>query len=407
MRIAFIGDLQYWMPWEEKLDLKMEQVKKFSPDLSIVMGDFGGSKMRSTEGLLETKEYVSMVGCPFHAIFGNHDVEYWPDNINEYDPYTTYKKVFGEEPYKSYIINGVLVVCVSIERQPFEKYVTPYTVYISDEQFEWAKNEIESHKDMPCIFVSHPPIAGSGLRCERPMHNAALDTYLDHTFKAERWVKLLSDNPQIKACFSAHYHMGHDYDTSITERNGVVHISCGVMTCCTRDERAHTRIADITEDKRLLVYTLDHNNDSALILDAEIDLTGKEKSKGKIARPERHEILIGEEKPCKVWYDDWHKSYYISTERGMLWEFSEELCDFCGALSYKNAVSDVYVLGNELVMEYPSGDFAALPLDSRSRWQYKGNLKQAIRACQNPEYPPLPTLEFSVYDSKEGWYIKF
>ena len=50
MRIALIGDLQYWMPWEEKLDFKMKQVAAAEPDFAVMMGDFGGSRMRDPDG---------------------------------------------------------------------------------------------------------------------------------------------------------------------------------------------------------------------------------------------------------------------------------------------------------------------------------------------------------------------
>lgn len=408
MRLAIIGDLQYWKAEVENLGYKMEQIKKYRPDFSFVMGDVGGSQMRSEAGLLETKEYVSMIGCPYHLIYGNHDVEYWLDNVKEYDPEGTYRRVFSECPYKSYIFNGVLVVCLSIERQPIEDFMTPYTVYISDEQYEWARKAIEDNREKPCIIIAHAPVAGSGLRCDRPMHNAALDTYLDQTFKAERWVELLHDNPQIRAWISAHFHMGHDYDTAITEREGVVHISCGVMTCCTRDERAHTRILDITDDGRLLVYTLDHNNDGELIFDAEIDLAGREESLGKISKHGTHEMLIGaDDAPVKAWYDEIHQRYCVATEKGMLWEYSEKLSDFCGALSYERTVEKLFIDDNRLVMEYSDRTYASVDLNSRHRWQYKDSLKQDIRTEDGVYGIPLDEIAFTTRDSKEGVYIIF
>lgn len=406
MRIAFIGDLQYWKAEIEELGRKMEQIKRFSPDLSIVMGDFGGSKMRSAEGLEETKEYVSRAGCPFHAIFGNHDVEYWPDNINAYDPEATYRGVFGCCPNRSFKINGVLVVCLSIERQPPETMITPYTVYISEQQYLWAKNDIESNRDMPCIIVAHAPVAGSGLRCDRPMHNAALDTYLDQTFEARRWVELLRDNPQIKVWVSAHFHLGHDYDTAITKRGGVVHISCGVVTCCTRDERCHTRIADITEDKRLLVYTLDHNNDDKLILDAEIDLTGKNEPLGRIAAPKEREVLLGDDEPVCVWYDPKDDIYYISTQKGMLWEYDMGLLDISGALSYENPVKELARTDKRLCMEFAAGGFGSVELGSRKRWQYKDSLPQELKKEEALTGEKLQKPTFIVTKAKEGRYIQ-
>ena len=83
MRIAFIGDFQYWKAEIENLEYKMKQIAEHNPDLAIVMGDFGGSKMRSVEGLKETKHHVDLIGCPWLAIMGNHDVEY-----NEEETYT-------------------------------------------------------------------------------------------------------------------------------------------------------------------------------------------------------------------------------------------------------------------------------------------------------------------------------
>lgn len=407
MKLAIIGDLQYWKAEVENLGFKMEQIKKFDPAFSFVMGDVGGSQMRSEEGLLETKEYVSRVGCPFHLIYGNHDVEYWPDNRFEYDPEGTYRKVFGESPYTSYIFNGVLVVCISIERQPYESFITPYTVYVSDKQYEWVKNEIESNKDKPCIIIAHAPVAGSGLRCERPMHNAALDTYLDHTFKPQRWVALLRDNPQIKAWVSAHFHMGHDYDTAITQRNGVVHISCGVMTCCTRDESCNTRIIDV-KNGRLTVYTLDHNNDKELSEDAVLDLTGAEAPKGRYYIPQKGEILVGEDdSPTAVYKHPYLDRYYVATAKAFLWEYDGELWDFTGTLAYERKVKSLSADSDRLYIEFADGEIRSVDPHSRKRWQYTDHINQEYIPESELKGDILKTVPFSTFSKKEGIYVKF
>lgn len=147
MRIAFIGDLQYWKAEIENLEYKMKQIARHKPDFAVVMGDFGGSKMRSAEGLKETKDHVDLIGCPWQAIMGNHDVEYGPDNINAYDPMGTFRQVFGKEPWSATVINGVLVLCITVERQPFENMRTIHAVYVSDKQFAWAKQQLEAYKE--------------------------------------------------------------------------------------------------------------------------------------------------------------------------------------------------------------------------------------------------------------------
>lgn len=407
MRIALIGDLQYWMPEEENLAYKMGQVAKLKPDLAVVMGDFGGSKMRSAAGLEETRYHVEMIGCPWQAILGNHDVEYDPDNVNDYDPFGTFRKVFGKEPYCSIEVNGVLLLCITIERQPLESMRTIHAVYVSDSQFNWVREQLLAHKGMPTILITHAPMAGSGLRCDRPLHCAALDTYMDQTYNVNRWPALLKEFPQIKAWCSAHYHLGHDYDTAITEKDGVVHISCGVMTCCSRDESKHTRILDITDDKKLIISTLDHNNDAELKRDAVVDLTGAEPPNGRISPVVYGEMLLGEDAPEKVWYSEEYGRYYISTAEGNLWEFICSLNEFGGAISLKNKVNELSVDGDRLFLGYENGTFASVDLHSRMRWYWNNLLSQESREEGSLCGEPLPTVDFTTRNAKEGVYVKF
>lgn len=84
------------------------------------------------------------------------------------------------------VVNGVLLLCISVERQPEEMMRTVHAVYVSDEQFAWTEKELRAHADMPTVIIAHAPMAGNGLRCSRPMHTASQDTYLDQTYKAER-----------------------------------------------------------------------------------------------------------------------------------------------------------------------------------------------------------------------------
>ncbi len=407
MRIAMIGDLQYWMPEEENLAYKMGQVAKLTPDFAVVMGDFGGSKMRSAAGLEETRYHVEMIGCPWHAIFGNHDVEYGPDNVNAYDPTATFREVFEKESYFAMEVNGVLVLCITIERQPLESMRTIHAVYVSDAQFKWAEDQLAAHEGMPTILITHAPMMGSGLRCDRPLHCAALDTYLDQTFDPARWPKLLSRFPQIRVWCSAHYHLGHDYDTAITEKDGVIHVSCGVMTCCSRDESKHTRILDITDDKRLVISTLDHNNDQALIPDAEIDLTGKDPARGRIAHVVQNEILLGEDMPERAWFCKKLQRYYVSTREGLLWEFLPEFNEFSGALSLERKVTSLSLDGGRICLGYEDGGFASLDAHSRMRWDWNNLLSQESLPEPYLCGMPLPSVDFTTRTAKEGVYVKF
>lgn len=407
MRIALIGDLQYWMPYEENLDFKMKQVSAKNPDFAVMMGDFGGSKMRSREGYVETKEHLDLIGCPYQVIFGNHDVEYTSDYCNDFDPAATCRDVFGIEPHGAFVMNGVLVICVTIERQPLDNMRTIHAVYVSENQFAWIEDQLKAHPDMPTILITHAPMIGSGLRCDRPLHCAALDTYIDQTYDPGRWTELLRRFPQIKVWCSAHYHLGHDYDTAITNKNGVIHISCGVMTCCSRDTSKHTRILDITDDKKLIVSTLDHNDDAKLKLDATIDLTGKNPPFGRIAPVVYGEILLGDDRAERVWFLEEKRRYYLSTANGLLWEYLCDYGEFGGAICLEKQVADLSSDGERLYIAYQNGEFASVDLDSRMRWDWNNIRTQESRVEPKLTGGILPTVNFTERQAKEGVYVKF
>ncbi|MBR4880567.1 MAG: metallophosphoesterase [Clostridia bacterium] len=407
MRIAFIGDLQYWKADIENLEYKMKQIAGHNPDLAIVMGDFGGSKMRSVEGLLETKHHVDLIGCPWQGIMGNHDVEYNSEYMYDYDPVGTFKKVFEKEPFSATVIDGVLVLCITIERQPLDTLRTIHAVYVSDEQYEWAREQLKKHEGMPTILVTHAHMAGAGIRCDRPLHTSATDTYLEQTFKPERWQALIKEFPQIKAWCSAHLHMGHDYDTAITYRDSVMHISCGVMTCCTRDESCNTRIIDV-KNGRLTVYTLDHNNDKELSEDAVLDLTGAEAPKGRYYIPQKGEILVGEDdSPTAVYKHPYLDRYYVATAKAFLWEYDGELWDFTGTLAYERKVKSLSADSDRLYIEFADGEIRSVDPHSRKRWQYTDHINQEYIPESELKGDILKTVPFSTFSKKEGIYVKF
>lgn len=407
MRIAFIGDLQYWKAEVEDLEYKMKQIASHSPDLAVVMGDFGGSQMRSVAGLEETKAHVDLIGCPWQAIMGNHDVEYNAEYMLDYDPEATFREVFGREPYSATVADGMLILCLSIERQPLDTLRTIHAVYVSDGRYEWVREQLKKHEGMPTLLVTHAHMAGAGIRCDRPLHTSATDTYLEQTFKPGRWQALIKEFPQIKAWCSAHLHMGHDYDSAITYRDGVMHISCGVMTCCTRDESANTRFIDI-KDGKLTVLTLDHNNDSTLKSDAELDLSGNQPPKGRFYTTKKGEILVGaEDCPASVYKHPALDRYYVRTVKDLLWEYDGELWDFTGTVAYERKVKGLSTEGERLYMEYADGEIASIDLHSRKRWQYTDHINQDSRREEMLLGTPLLEIPFETRNSREGIYVIF
>jgi len=300
MRIALIGDLQYATAEEERLADKFDAIRALSPDFAVMMGDFGGSHSKSLEGHIETREHMDRLGCGYELILGNHDVEYCAGEPITFDPHGMLWRVFGKKPFNSFVLGGVLFICVSTDRQPPEGMRTINSVYVTDGHFEWIKSELRAHPGMPTVLITHAPAAGSGLRRWLPLHCSATDGYLDQTFNALRWRDLPREFPQIKLWCSAHFHMCHDYDSAITERDGVVHVSCGAMTVCARDDVFQTRILDITPDMRAVISTYDHTL-GKLRRDAETYLTGEPRTTGNFRRIRGREMQLGDDRPTKVW----------------------------------------------------------------------------------------------------------
>lgn len=403
MKITLIGDLQYGPGEQDIIRERMSQVGALNPDFAVIMGDFGGPNIATRKGYEETKEFAAQLGCPYHVIFGNHDVEYYPGGADEFDPTGTYREFFGTEPHNSLILNGVLFLILSVERQPEDMMRTVHGVYVSDEQYEWVEKELKAHSEMPTVIIAHAPVVGSGLRCFRPMHTSSQDTYLDQTYKADRWPELLKNNPQIKAWCSAHFHMGHDYDTAITEKYGVTHISCGTMID-SRDGSFLTRILDVTADKKLIISTLDHI-ENTVKEDAVIDLTGKENPAGNITKVNDCEIFLGDDTPVKCWSLGRLGRYYIATEKGLLWEYHSEFNEFVGALIQEGTANEMYSDGDRLVIVCADKIFSVNE-DTRDRFDVMGSFSDQNAQIESaPKGTPLSIVEFTTRETKYGKYI--
>ncbi|MBQ7161865.1 MAG: metallophosphoesterase [Clostridia bacterium] len=403
MRIAFIGDLQYATAEEERLDLKMAQIREQSPDLAIVMGDIGGSHMKSVGGFQETKKYVDMIGCPYEVILGNHDVEYAPFDPVIFDYETVYHDVFpGKELFSVKERDGVLMICVSCERRPPEDFRTHNAVFVSDRRFEAVRSALKAHPGVPTLLVTHAPLAGSGLRRWMPLHAGATDMYLDMTFKAGRWRELAAEFPQIKMSVSAHLHLSHEYKSAITYRGGLMHLSCGVMTVCARDDIFQTRFADVDADGAV-IYTLDHST-GEFRRDAEFPFDGE--PSGNLSSPADGKMQLGDDLPTSVW--KYGGRYYAATEKGLLWEYLPELCEFGGAIMLKGGADEICASEGRLLVRNFAGEVFSFDPESTGRYERIGGCAPPERRGEKAmRGDPLPRADFGIETEKEGNYVVF
>lgn len=407
MKIALIGDMQY-RPGEEPVVFSyMEQLAAWGPELAVSLGDMGSGRMAGTkEAMAQCRAFFDTLPCETIALLGNHDVEFRPDDdtaLREQEKW--HAEVFGcDRPYRAVKIGEVLLLCLSVERQPQELLLSQHALYSSREQLCWAREQLRAHKG-PAIVLSHAPVAGSGLRCCPPVHHAATDAFMGQDFDPWAWRELLKENPQIVLWGSAHFHMGHGYERAITVREETTHVSCGVMCSCARDGTRQTRLMEIRQDGHILLCTMDHLKGGEISPDAEI-VPGKGVISGDFGTPKDGEFLIGEDRALRAWDAPELGRAYIATEAGRLWEYDRELRELTGTLCSGEQARSVSVYCGRIYVQTESGCFS-VPADSQQRFmRLSGFVPQERRAEEAAEQAALSPIGFTTFAAPEGEYVR-
>jgi len=157
---------------------------------------------------------------------------------------------------------------------------TSHEVTIDDAQIKWFEEVVTSHKaeDGWKIFVfTHAPPMGAGLRVLQKNHVVNGCCWLNHSSGeiTKKYIDLVRGNTSIKAWFSGHFHLGQDYEDSITfpagnNRGSCVFVQAAVMRSgSTRDGRQQSRLVRGTKDG-FEVCTVNHLKGGEIRLDATI-----------------------------------------------------------------------------------------------------------------------------------------
>ena len=166
---------------------------------------------------------------------------------------------------------------------------------IDDEQLEWFEELVKSHPstDGWKIFVfTHAPPIGSGLRVLQENHVVNGCCWLNHSGgkngdvrTTTKFIELVREHRCIKAWFSGHFHLGQDYQDSITfptiprelgpypNRGSCVFAQTSVMRSGTsRDKRQQSRLLRGNKDG-FEICTVNHGDGGSVRLDATITYT--------------------------------------------------------------------------------------------------------------------------------------
>jgi hypothetical protein len=168
---------------------------------------------------------------------------------------------------------------------------TSHEVTIDREQLAWFEQTVKDHpaEDGWKIFVfTHAPPNGSGLRVLQENHVVNGCCWLNHSNDKEcrKFIELVREHRCIKAWFSGHFHLGQDYQDSITfptidpkdgpypNRGSCVFVQTSVMRGGTsRDTRQQSRLIRGNKDG-FEICTVDHREGGKVRVDATITYKG-------------------------------------------------------------------------------------------------------------------------------------
>jgi len=309
---------------------------------------------------------LSGFGHPYEVIGGNHDLEgidEFPTDAANLDAFLN----FFHKPtpqFKRLIAEKTLLVGLSSTSFRDAAY-TSHEVYIPKEQVEWFEEVV---KECPAdegwkIFVfSHAPPMGSGLRVLQENHVVNGCCWLNHSHKnCRRFIEIVRNYPAIKGWFSGHFHLGQDYEDSVTfpegnNRGSCVFAQTAVMgKKSSRDGRMQSRL--VRGDKNgFKIYTVNHKKDGEERLDCTVTFTDSS-----------HESVVFAHANEDYDHDAWFSAYTPQPEDGCyLPDFSIDSTSTIGktgtACWWHMACGRVLGVHDGLMLEYDASTLAPLGL---------------------------------------------
>jgi len=254
-------------------------------------------------------------GIPYDVVGGNHDLE----GIDEFDTdegnLEMFLRVHNKDApnFMRQIAEKTLLVGMTSTVFRDAKY-TSHEVTIDQDQIDWFEQVCQDHPSTDgwkIMVFTHAPPNGSGLRVLQENHVVNGCCWLNHSNEAQcrKFIELVREHRCIKAWFSGHFHLGQDYQDSISfptirpedgpypNRGSCVFVQTAVMRSgSSRDGRQQSRLIRGNKDG-FEICTVDHQKDGAIRLDATIKYTDDNHEIGTYA----HGDIAGEKELFKVY----------------------------------------------------------------------------------------------------------
>jgi 3',5'-cyclic AMP phosphodiesterase CpdA len=304
--VGVVGDLHmdprkmedYQVGREQFLPILQDAKAKHGNVALVSLGDLGESKSvkpdtselfaGTTECHELAAEFLGSFGVPYELVGGNHDLEGIDEFATDKANLDMFLKVHNKPSpnFSRVVAEKTLLVGLTSTIFRGAKY-TSHEVTIDDAQMAWFEETIKAHSaaDGWKIFIfTHAPPNGSGLRVLQENHVVNGCCWLNHSdaTKCRKFIEIVRENRSIKAWFSGHFHLGQDYQDSITfpsidptlgpypNRGACTFAQTSVMRGGTsRDGRQQSRLIRGNKEG-FEICTVDHQKDGAIRVDATV-----------------------------------------------------------------------------------------------------------------------------------------
>mmetsp|Transcript_8795 Transcript_8795/g.12490 ORF Transcript_8795/g.12490 Transcript_8795/m.12490 type:complete len:609 (+) Transcript_8795:58-1884(+) len=397
--VAIIGDLHidprkmfdYDEGREHILNVLGEDKDSHKNVAIVSLGDLGESKNCDHNDLNPSELYAGTKLChevaagylnsfeiPYEVIGGNHDLE----GIDEFETDEENLEVFlkaHNKPTPHFvreIANKTLLVGLGSTIFRDSRY-TSHEVTIDDKQIQWFEDFLTDHPadDGWKVFMfTHAPPNGSGLRVLQENHVVNGCCWLNHSddAKCRKFIELVREHRCVKGWFSGHFHLGQDYQDSITfptipkeegpypNRGSCVFAQTGVMRGGTsRDGRQQSRLLRGNADG-FEICTIDHLKDGEVRLDATITYKDKTHEVGVYAHDDisyRHDNYLKVYSP-----QEGDRGYICGAEEEELCMINDEPVTLETCVWWRLSSGRVLGVLNGMLIEYDSSTLAPLGL---------------------------------------------
>ena len=167
-------------------------------------------------------EFLGSFNVPYEVVGGNHDLEGLDEFETDQENLDVYLKAHKKETPQFCREVADKTLLVGLGSTTFRDAIfTSHEVTIDQAQIDWFENIVKTHpaEEGWKVFVfSHAPPNGSGLRVLQENHVVNGCCWLNHSNEKQckKFIELVREHRCIKAWFSGHFHLGQDYQDSIT-----------------------------------------------------------------------------------------------------------------------------------------------------------------------------------------------